>query len=381
MELVPKSRLTFSEVSQQLTSILFKPDVEAFHIMVCAIASHTLKPHGYPPVWILLIGPAGSGKTTLLETFNTLRVFRLNDLTPNTFLSGYKGNGSKSNSLLHKLGAEPIITMKDFTTIISMRYERKSEIMAALREIYDGNYRKYTGMGDLISWSGRLTLLTCCTPAIDRDRMHFRIMGDRFMEVRWGGPPPVELALCIANRREAIDFGPIQAKVKEYIEKCPQAQDCAKLTDKQANTLASLSNLVAVLRNPVEHDEKGHHVTHISVAESPTRCAQALTSVALASATLDGEKFVRESDMDLARRIARDSIPPQRLHILSLIGHDGIPKDDEQIRAIPRWTRDRTLSDLSALGLVEEAMAQAGDTWLHCAHDDAHLAVDMLFQP
>ena len=234
-------------------------------------------------------------------------------------------------------------------------------------------------MGDLISWSGRLTLLTCCTPAIDGDLTHFRIMGDRFMEVRWDGPPSFELALFVATRREAIDFNPVQAIVKEYVEKCPE--ECARMTAKQADALASLAHLVAILRNPVKHDDKGHHVTSVGVAESPTRCAQALTSIALASATLDGEKFVRDSDLDLAKRIARDSITLPRLPVLLLIGHDGIPKDDDQIRAIPRWTRERAIKDLEALGLVEESMAQAGDTWLHCAHDDAHRAVDMLAYP
>jgi energy-coupling factor transporter ATP-binding protein EcfA2 len=376
MELVPKSRLTFSEVANELNAILFQPDIQAFRILLAAVAAHTLKPHGYPPVWLMIIGPAGSGKTTLLDTLNTLPVFRLNDLTPNTFLSGFKGNG-KPSSLLHKLGNKPIITMKDFTTILSMRFEHKSEIMASLREIYDGFYRKATGMGDSLSWSGRLTLLTCCTPAIDRDRMTFRIMGDRFMEVRWSGPPSLALAHCVIDRHTEMDLSSVSNKIKAYVEACPL--DCAALTGKQVNKLASLSHLVAVLRTPITRDEKGWKINDVGVPESPTRIAQALTSVVVTSATLDACSHARDEDMDLACRVARDSIPPMRLHILSLISKDGIPKDDDQLRAIPRWVRERTLDELFALGLIEETMGQAGDHWLHYSHDNAVLASDTLW--
>jgi hypothetical protein len=41
--------------------------------------------------------------------------------------------------LLQKIGASGFLVLKDFGSILSMRPETKAELLAALREIYDGS--------------------------------------------------------------------------------------------------------------------------------------------------------------------------------------------------------------------------------------------------
>lgn len=346
MELVPQPQLCFSQIASTLNQILFEPDTEAFHIMLCAVAAHTLKPHGYPPVWIMVVGPSGSGKTTVLDAFTKVPgTFRLNSLTPNTFLSGYKRK-AEENSLLIKLGASPILLMKDFTSIISMRHEYKSEIIAQLREIYDGSFRKVTGMGNVIAWSGRLTLLTCCTAAVEDDRMTFRVMGDRFMEVHWKSPEPYGLVNYITNQEIATNLTPVQQLVNDYLS-APYSP-LAKLTPKQHELLNSYANAAAKLRTPVIWDDKGHSISNVFQTEAPTRTAQTLTSIVLAAASLDREPFVRDQDMELALRVTCDSVPPKRLRVLKLIQ----AKNWDEYAALPLWVVRKTLAELEALGVL-----------------------------
>ena len=374
LSVVPKPRLQFDDISNNLNAVLFQPDVQAFRIVLCAVAAHTLKPHGYPPVWLMIIAPSGSGKTTLIDLLNSVpHVVRINDLTPKTFLSGLTREAGKSNSLLHRLGTKPIITMKDFTTIISKRAEDKSEIIGQLREIYDGYYHKETGSGKTISWSGRLTLLTCCTPdGIDSDRMTFRVMGDRFMEVRCPGPPSEELARRVVTQADSPDFKPLQAKIFQYLENC--STTLPKYTPQQSEQLTHLSRAVAWLRTPVLRDLKGYKIVDVGTPESPTRIAQALTSVVISSAALDNAPMLRNEDMDLAIRMAHSSIPKKRLHILSLIQAEGLSKSDPSLEELPTWTKDRAIEDLQALDLIEVSKDSMGDDWYHFTEKGALFA-------
>lgn len=359
MELVHSDHLTFSTIESALTETLFEPDAQAFHVLLACVASHYLRPHGYPPVWVMLIGPSGSGKTTMLKLLPSH--FHLSDLTPQTFLSGYRPNGKRMTSLLHRLGDSAVVTIQDFTTVLSMRHEKKSEIMAQLREIHDGSTSKVTGMGDVISWAGRITFIACCTPAVDRDRMTFRTLGDRFMEVRWNGPPSIALARAIAAGETVVDTTWLKRTVKEYITQA--VSSVPRFTPAQLDKLSLMAEAVALLRTPVVRDEKGYHIISVDRPESPSRIVQALASVALAGAALDGEPWVRDSDMALSCRMAHDSVPHHRMKVLDAMDEHGLPQDAEVLTSMSQWVRRSTLQDLEELGAINESLAQDGSMY------------------
>jgi hypothetical protein len=100
-----------------------------------------------------------------------------------TFVSGFKG---KNSSLLERLDAKGLsfLLLKDFTTVLSLHRDARSEILGALREIYDGEYSKDFGNGQSVSWSGRLGFLAGVTPVIDRHHQVLAVLGQRFLMLR-----------------------------------------------------------------------------------------------------------------------------------------------------------------------------------------------------
>ena len=58
---------------------------------------------------------------------------------------------------------------KDFTSTLTMRPENKSEVLSALRAIYDGKWTRFVGTdgGKPLHWAGKLGLVFGCTGAID----------------------------------------------------------------------------------------------------------------------------------------------------------------------------------------------------------------------
>ena len=156
----------FSTLNEVLQKWFYKPDLQAIRIALGAIRAHQLNV-GDPP-WLFVVGPPGSGKTVIsimgAVALNGVRT--IGDLTPNTFLSGMYEK--KQPGLLEKLGpqkkfrdgtfvtkGDSVLLFKDFTTVLAMRREKRSEILAQLREIHDGEFRRDFGTGECKIWRGR----------------------------------------------------------------------------------------------------------------------------------------------------------------------------------------------------------------------------------
>lgn len=72
--------------------------------------------------------------------------------------------------LLPTIGEFGLIVCKDLTSMLSMHRDAQAEVLAALREVYDGEYTRHVGTegGRKLSWSGKVGLLAGCTETIDR---------------------------------------------------------------------------------------------------------------------------------------------------------------------------------------------------------------------
>ncbi len=124
------------------------------------------------PLWTMIVAPSSGGKSTFLApTVACPSVHFLDDLTEKSLLSGYKVKG-KEMSLLKIIGSG-IICFSDFTAILSKNPMSKAEILAQLRLVYDGNFTRRTGTGE-IKWSGKIGCIAACTPDI-----YFQLEGAR----------------------------------------------------------------------------------------------------------------------------------------------------------------------------------------------------------
>ena len=117
------------------------------------------------PLWMNIIGPPSSTKTEILRAFDGHCSAKfISNLTPSTLVSGIiPKKGKPDPSLLPQLN-DKLVVLKDFTTVLSMRSENQAEILAQLREAYDGQYSKLFGNGKEINWTGRFGLIAACTP-------------------------------------------------------------------------------------------------------------------------------------------------------------------------------------------------------------------------
>ena len=85
--------------------------------------------------------------------------------------------------LLRQIGDFGIIVLKDFGSILSMHTETRAEVLAALREIYDGAWTRHLGTdgGRTLAWKGKVGLLFAATGVIDSHYAVIGSMGDRFL--------------------------------------------------------------------------------------------------------------------------------------------------------------------------------------------------------
>ena len=129
---------------------------------------------GGDPVWLGLIAPPSSAKTEILNSLSKLpKVVQVSSLSPASFLSATSKKDQDEEStggLLSQIGEFGIIVLKDFTTMLSLRPEVNAEVLAALREVFDGRYTRHVGTdgGRTMTWNGKVGLIFASTEAFDR---------------------------------------------------------------------------------------------------------------------------------------------------------------------------------------------------------------------
>jgi hypothetical protein len=77
-----------------------------------------------------------------------------------------------------------MLLMKDFGSVLAMHRDARSEILAQLREVFDGSFVRPTGNGQEVRWEGHMGLVAGTTPAIDSHHSVMAILGERFAYLR-----------------------------------------------------------------------------------------------------------------------------------------------------------------------------------------------------
>jgi hypothetical protein len=90
------------------------------------------------------------------------------------------GTTAKNGSTSITLG-DGIFLAKDFTSVLSMRREKRGAILGQLREIHDGEFKRDFGTGESKIWKGRVTIVAAVTPVLDQFYAVFSVLGERFL--------------------------------------------------------------------------------------------------------------------------------------------------------------------------------------------------------
>src|SRR5262249_9736837 len=235
------------------------------------------------PVWLGVIGPPSSAKTEILNATSMLpHVVQAATLTVAGLLSGtpkrQRATGAKGG-LLQQIGEFGIITLKDFGSILSMHTETRAEVLAALREIYDGDWTRHIGSdgGRTLSWKGKVGLVFAATEVIDSHYAVIGAMGDRFLLSRLAptpGQPQLHRALAHLGgttkqrRKELAD-----AAVQLFAGRRSQPQP---ISPQEANRIGKVISLAVRLRAAVERDRRTSEIVAIHGVEGTARIGLAL---------------------------------------------------------------------------------------------------------
>jgi hypothetical protein len=359
-----------------------RPRYDLIDIVLAAVIANRMLAD---PLWIFLVGPPSSGKT---EVINSLRdvpdVFPLSSLTRSTFASGFEKKGVET-SLLPRI-TDRIVTLKDFGTVLSLYHEARSEILAQLREIYDGSFSKEWGNGKSLNWTGRIGLVAGVTGVIDREYALGAILGERFLMYRVKGAPARVLA------RRAIDQAStwqqeqrqnLRAIVAAYLwalEPVPPP-----MSEPMKGGITALADFTARARSPVFFDRRTGQIDLIPEPEAPGRLAKQFDLLAKALAVVRQTATVTLADYLTIVQVAHDCLPSTRQVVLEQILGTTESLSTTEIAentGYPTESARRFLQELVAVKLVTRITAgkqgsadrwTASDDLLSLKHDIATL--------
>lgn len=345
-----------------LSRWLYLEDLQAVDIIMATALSVYLPGD---PVWLFLIAPAGSTKTELLRSFSGEPIYSISTLTPQTLISGLKGN--KNIDLLPQLDGKVLI-IKDFTSILSKKSEDQTAIFADLREAYDGYLEKSFGSGvGTKRYDSRFGLIAGVTDAIDMYRVVHSLLGERFLKCRLhtNAEAAINRAGDLAGQEKEMRevLGDATKGCLSYYATLIREQPPITIEKQTHQRIKALANITAKLRSEVARD-RYHKVLFQPQAEVGTRLSKQLLKLGQGLAILYEHNNVGNDEYRVLLRIARDSIPRQRAQlVLALSGAEPLDTKAAGDKAkIPTDSAREFLEDLWMLKLVDR-FGEATFSW------------------
>lgn len=277
--------MTLIEFQQKLSELLYIEDQGMVYVILGSIVANSLKIGD--PVWLTLIGPSSGGKSQLIRPFamgNPDFIHRVDDLTPNTLLSGTLGI---EGSLLGRIGKHGMLSMDDLTVLFSKNAEQRAEILSQFRMLYDGHFSKSSGnRKEAVLWEGYLGMIAGSTPSIYRYFNEVADMGERFISYRMK-PIDVHKAVEFVTANQHTS-GSLNTSISDLISEflpglltnLPKGQFLPKLHPETQAVIQNVSEHMTLLRTPVHVDERTGLVDEFPEPEMPFRVMKQLTYLA-----------------------------------------------------------------------------------------------------
>jgi hypothetical protein len=353
----------WSRIKDHLNIWYHKLDTKPITIALSQYVAHTKL--NDVPVWSFILGSSSSGKSIPIKAVSYLpNTHKLDDTNKNSFLSGAKN----SEGILEAFKELPngtkngVILIPDFSTILNLYPEERSQIQAQLRRIYDGELKKDTGIGTT-SWKGKVTVIAACTPAIERYWGLGHDLGERFVYYRIPITDSEESMDSMSDRtiKQINHDAEIEKNFKQLILQFVGLEDkfpniSTNSIDWKEEGLISLVTLVAKVRRSVSRDtySKNRDIIDIDPPESPARLMKALAQVTIGHTMLMREPIINSYNIAVAKELAFGSIPFKRGLILkALIAHGTLNASVlTQITHIPYTTIHRVIEDMEAMSIV-----------------------------
>lgn len=322
------------------------------------------------PIWLMIIGAPSAGKSELINMVSGVDyVHQVSNLTENSFLSGMSRSDGKEKSLLTKIGKRGMIIMKDYTSILSMKHDKREVIAGQMREIFDGKITKKTGNGTDPSWEGKINFIGGSTDKIFSAEGESAGMGRR--NVNYVMPVEDDEARMAMGRTSRKNTNDIDIKrlqiieaVKEFVEykTVDMPDDLPQVDDEISEQLLELANFVTRVRTPTERDFKGMMKT-VLFAEMPMRMSNQIHQLAQYFMYMNEDKLLPHH-LEILFKISLDSIPKsKRLALEYLSQYDNMTtKAFAHVIKYPTDTAREWLEDLNVLGICSRQTVKETQT-------------------
>ena len=338
------------------------------------------------PVWPIIVAPSGGCKSEFINMLSLVAwippgenqkeqfVTPISTLTAHTFISGFKA--TKQASLLNKI-INGIITIKDFTSLLSEHPDVRSAIMSQLREIYDGAYSKPFGNGEDVIWKGKITVIAASTFKIHSMKQQYSSMGERFIFYNLLQPDREaaaektmdnqEQGIMKKNRQHLSEmYRDVQTDILNTMPK-----EIPNVDKNMQRDVIALAELATRARSDVQRDFKTQEITEVLPPEMPTRFAGQLQTILQSFQIVHnyetGEFTTTESHIKVVNKIALDSIPTmRRITLQQLAQYESIETAGLATKiSLPTNSVRRYLQDLTALEIVDRTSGRGsqGDKW------------------
>jgi hypothetical protein len=309
------------------------------------------------PVWLVILSGSGNAKTeTVLALAGAGAHVTSTIKSEGALLSGTSAKertDKATGGLLRVLGAHGVMVVKDYTTILSMSGDARAEVLAAMREVYDGSWTRNVGTdgGRSLEWSGRIAVVAACTTAYDTHHSAIAALGDRFAVIRLDSG-----AGRLAAGRQAIRNVGSEIAMRAELARAVGAvlariDTTAEITPDVEEDLLYAADLVTLSRTACEYEFKTGLPNYAHMPEMPTRYAKMLGQLYRGGLAVGMD---RDDALRLSLRIAHDSIPPLRLAVLLDVADNARASCSAVTKRVqqPRATVDRVLHELHLLGLL-----------------------------
>jgi len=321
------------------------------------------------PVWLGLIAPPSSAKTEILNALSKIpNVKGTSTLTEAALLSGtprQQQAATARGGLLREIGQFGFIVLKDFGSVLDMRPDDRSRVLAALREIYDGSWTRRIGVdgGKTLHWSGKIGILFGATNAIDTYYNIIAKMGDRFLFNRLTpSDDQFEHALNHVGAATAL----MRQELKDAVATlfAGQLRQPEKITPNEIQELKKIVLLTARLRGAIERDSHSREFLGAHGAEGPARLGLTLERLLAGLDTLGVDRLTA---LGIVKRVAMDSVPPNRRCIYEFLqpNHDFDTATIARATNLPTTTARRALEELTSYKLAIRSSGGQGkaDLW------------------
>ena len=353
--------MKFEELIAESKRWLGHVDREAVAI-VCATVLSPRSPGNL--LWVFLVGPSGVGKTTLLEAIPKKSfAIAVSSVTSRSFVSGAYQDDHVD--LLPKLKGLCLV-VHDFSSVLAKPFHEREAIFTILRECYDNRpiSVRFGSIGEKKFSPVRFSFIAGCTSALDAYKSVSDALGQRNLILRLrSNDEAVQNAQDTLGHEDESTRALAKAFrvfLRERTASCRRdvvIRPMTRIVDRR------WAQALAWARCPVSRDRQ-HHIQFRPDPEVATRLVKQFGELRRLGAIILDVPPDDDQVTALVRRLARDSIPTERLELLEILSSTIIStgKLVERLR-LPKSSVAEWLVDLWVLRIANRSQVNKEDIW------------------